>query len=96
MIKKYYIYIMSNKKDGTLYIGITNDLKRRVYEHKDGKIKGFTKRYNLDKLIYFEEFKNIDEAIIREKMLKRWNRTWKTELLEKSNPDWKDLYDDLF
>jgi putative endonuclease len=87
---------MSNKKDGTLYIGITNDLKRRVYEHKNGIIKGFTKKYNLDKLIYFEEFKNIEEAIIREKMMKKWNRTWKTEIIEKFNPDWKDLNNDLF
>ena len=87
---------MTNKKDGILYIGITNDLKRRVFEHKNGKIKGFTKKYNLDKLIYFEEFNNIDEAILREKILKKWNRAWKTELLEKSNPGWEDLYNDLY
>ncbi len=90
-----YIYIMSNKKDGTLYIGVTNDLIRRVYEHKEAVVDGFTKRYNLKTLVYFELFESIDEAIKREKQLKNWKREWKVDLIEKVNRAWEDLYDEL-
>ena len=78
-----------------MYIGVTNDLKRRIYEHKDGKIDGFTKKYNVKKLVYFEHFTNIEYAIKREKQLKKWKRSWKNELVEKKNPNWDELYDTI-
>jgi putative endonuclease len=90
-MKDYYIYILTNKKHGTFYIGITNNLMRRIYEHKNGIIKGFTKKYNLDKLVYFEQTTDINAAIRREKRLKKWNRAWKIELIESINSEWKDL-----
>ena len=87
-----YIYIMTNKKYGTLYIGVTSDLIKRVYEHKNSFVDGFTKKYNLKKLVYYEVFEDITEAIKREKQLKKWNRAWKIDLIEKLNPTWEDLY----
>lgn len=90
-MKDYYIYILTNKKHGTLYIGVTNNLIRRVYEHKNGIIEGFTKRYNLNKLVYFEQTNDIKSAILREKRLKKWNRAWKIQLIESINPKWIDL-----
>jgi putative endonuclease len=90
-MKDYYIYILTNKKNGTLYIGVTNNLTRRIYEHRNGTIKGFTKKYNLNKLVYFEQLNDISFAILREKRLKKWNREWKVQLIEKINPEWKDL-----
>jgi putative endonuclease len=94
-MKNYYVYIMTNKFNGTLYIGVTNDLIRRAYEHRNSLIDGFTKKYNLKILVYFEVFDRIEDAILREKRLKKWNRQWKFELIEKSNPNWKDLYEEL-
>jgi len=94
-MKKGYIYILTNKKDGTLYIGITTNLIRRVYEHKNLKIEGFTKRYNLNKLVYFEEYQQYAMAIKREKRLKEWQRQWKLDLINQHNPDWNDLYDTI-
>ncbi|MBU1131622.1 GIY-YIG nuclease family protein [Patescibacteria group bacterium] len=93
----YYVYIMATYKHGTLYLGVTNNLIRRVWEHKN-KIypKSFTARYNVNKLVYYEVFEDIYEAICREKRLKKWNRQWKIELIEKNNPEWKDLYNNLF
>jgi len=93
---KYYIYIITNKKEGVLYIGETKDLKRRIYQHRN-KVhpRTFSARYNLDKLIYFEEFTIESEAKLREKQMKKWNRDWKIELIEKSNPEWKDLHEGL-
>ncbi len=88
---QYFVYILASKKNGVLYIGVTNDLKRRLMEHKSKIVRGFTSRYNVDKLVYFEQFTNINEAIKREKRLKKWNRQWKIELIEKDNPDWRDL-----
>ena len=88
---QYYVYLLSNKKDGVLYIGVTNDLERRMFEHKNKLVKGFTKNYNLDKLIYFEQFQYINDAIKREKQLKNWNRRWKIDLVETENQEWKDL-----
>jgi putative endonuclease len=89
---KYYVYILASNRNGTLYVGVTNDLKRRIYEHKNNLIKGFTEKYNVHNLVYFEETSEINIAIQREKQLKKWNRKWKLELIEKENPTWKDLY----
>jgi putative endonuclease len=91
----YFVYILASGKDGTLYIGITNDLIRRVNEHKQGKIEGFTKRYKINRLVYFEETNNVKAAIEREKRIKGWKRVWKIELIESTNPKWCDLYDEL-
>jgi len=90
-MKTYYVYILASKRNGTLYIGMTNDLSRRIYEHKNGLIKGFSKKYNVDKLMYYEAVDDVKGAITREKQLKRWKRKWKIELIEKYNPEWKDL-----
>ena len=94
-MKTYYVYILASKRNGTLYTGITNDLARRVIEHKSGLIKGFTKKYSVNKLVYFESTNDVNAAILREKRLKKWKRQWKTGLIEKSNPDWKDLSKNL-
>lgn len=87
----YYVYILASEKNGTLYIGVTNDLRRRLYEHKQGLVDGFTKQYDVKSLVHFEETGSIDDAIAREKQLKHWNRAWKIELIEKTNPGWRDL-----
>jgi putative endonuclease len=91
MEKQYYVYILTNKSNKVLYIGVTNDLERRMYEHKNKMIDGFTKKYNLTKLVYFEASTNINSAIEREKQLKNWHRDWKINLIEEFNPEWKDL-----
>ena len=92
----YYIYIITNKPKGVLYIGFTKRLKERIYQHKNkAHPTTFSARYNLDKLVYFEEFEIEKEARLREKRMKKWNRDWKIELIEKENPDWTDLYRDL-
>lgn len=90
----YYIYILGNDRP-TLYIGITNNLIRRVYEHKNGYVDGFTKKYNLKKLLYYETTESIETAITREKQLKHWNRKWKLELISKVNPKFDDLYNPI-
>jgi len=90
-MKSYYVYILSNKKEGRLYIGVTNDLERRIYEHKNKIIKGFTEKYNIDKLIFYEQGNDIAFAIQREKQLKKYYRQWKIDLIEKDNSEWKDL-----
>ena len=94
-MKTYYVYILASKRNGTLYTGITNELARRVYEHKSGLIKGFTKRYSVNKLVYFESTNDVNAAILREKRLKKWKRQWKIELIEKLNPVWNDLLKNL-
>jgi putative endonuclease len=91
-VRHYYVYIVANNRP-TLYVGVTNYLSRRVTEHKYKFMKGFTSKYNLNKLIYFEEFTDIKEAIKREKQLKHWNRAWKLDLIRKMNPKFEDLYD---
>ena len=92
---QYYIYILANKRNGTLYIGVTSNLVKRAYEHKNNIIDGFTKKYNIHKLVYYEISDDIESAIRREKQLKKWNRKWKMNLIEKNNPEWKDLYFEL-
>lgn len=87
----YFIYIIANIIRSTLYIGVTNNLERRMYEHKQGIFEGFSKKYNLRHLMYFEEFSDIHEAIAREKQLKKWKRAWKNKLIEGFNPKWEDL-----
>ncbi|MDP2362222.1 MAG: GIY-YIG nuclease family protein [Ignavibacteria bacterium] len=96
MQTQYYLYILASKRNGTLYIGITNDLIRRIGEHKSKLIEGFSKKYNVDRLVYFEIHDCVNETITREKRLKKWNREWKINLIEKMNPEWNDLYEDLF
>ena len=90
-----YVYILANQKDGTLYVGVTADLIKRVYEHKTEKFSGFTKKYKVKKLVYYEIFDDITEAIKREKVLKGWLRKRKIALIEKDNPEWNDLYESL-
>ncbi len=88
-----YVYIMASKRNGTLYIGVTSDLEQRVYEHREGLIGGFTKKYGCKRLVWYEEHYNIADAIQREKSLKRWYRKWKLKLIEDMNPQWEDLYE---
>ncbi len=95
MEKNYFVYIMTNKNNSVLYTGVTNDLARRVYEHKEKKLAGFTKRYNISKLVYYEVFNDPYYAIAREKQIKAGSRKKKLELIESMNPMWKDLYDEL-
>ena len=90
--KQYYVYILFNKKNGTLYVGVTNDLAKRVWQHKNKIIEGYTQRYGVDKLAYYEVCENINSAIAREKQLKGGNRKAKLELIEQNNPEWQDLY----
>jgi putative endonuclease len=90
--RSHWVYILASKIGGTLYIGVTNDLVRRVYEHRAHLIAGFTSKYGVHRLVYFEAFSDIENAIRREKQLKKWNRAWKIRLIEEANPDWVDLY----
>ena len=95
MDKQYYVYILASRKNGTLYIGITSDIVKRVWEHKEKTVKGFTSKYGVDKLVYYEVFKDPENAIKREKRLKEYKRQWKIDLIEKDNPEWKDLYKEI-
>jgi putative endonuclease len=92
MNKNYYVYILSNSRNSVLYVGITSNLVRRTYEHKNHLVEGFTDKYNVTKLVYLEVFDDPKNAILREKKLKRWHRSWKQELIEKDNPNYQDLY----
>lgn len=94
-MKNYYVYILASKRNGTLYIGVTNDLLRRVKEHKDKIVEGFTKKYSVNMLVYYEQTTDVSCAIGREKALKLWKRSWKLRIIEEMNPDWKDLYYEL-
>ena len=87
----YYVYIMASQRNGTLYIGVTNDLTRRVYEHKQGMVEGFTKKYGVHRLVYYESTNDVYAALKREKRLKKWERAWKIRLIEERNPDWEEL-----
>ncbi|MFN4165348.1 MAG: GIY-YIG nuclease family protein [Ferrovibrio sp.] len=89
------VYILANKRNGTLYVGVTNNIARRVWEHRNSMVDGFTKRYGLKMLVHAEFHNTMPDAILREKQIKKWRRAWKLELIERENPDWRDLYDDL-
>ena len=89
------VYILASRRNGTLYVGVTADLVRRVWEHKAGVVEGFTKRYGVHRLVWYEMHENMLAAIAREKAIKKWRREWKLQLIEKFNPDWRDLYGDL-
>jgi putative endonuclease len=91
VMKTYYVYILASQKRGTLYIGVTNNLIRRIEEHKAKEVDGFTKKYNVGILVYYEDTPDVESAISREKVLKHWNREWKINLIEKENPEWNDL-----
>ncbi len=92
---QYYVYMLASERNGTLYIGVTNDILRRAYEHRTATLAGFTKRYAIKNLVWFEVHSDVRAAIQREKNLKHWVRAWKIKLIEETNPTWRDLYDDL-
>lgn len=94
-MKQYYVYILAKERNSTFYVGITSNLAKRIYEHKNDLTDGFTKKYGIHKLVYFEIFDDPENAIKREKRLKKWNRPWKMRLIEEMNPDWNDLYDEI-
>lgn len=89
---KYYVYILASRQNGTLYTGVTNDLIKRVFDHKNDFVEGFTQKYEIHLLVYYEEYDRIENALLREKRIKRWKRDWKIELIEKDNPAWEDLF----
>ena len=91
----YCVYILASKRNGTLYVGVTNDLVRRVYEHKSNLVEGFTKRHGVHVLVHYKDTSDAASAIQREKKIKKWNRAWKIRLIEESNPEWRDLYDEI-
>jgi len=95
MKRRGYVYILASRRNGTLYVGVTNDLRRRVYEHREGMVAGFTKRYRVYRLVYYEVYGTVPQAIAREKQIKAWKRAWKLEAIEGVNPDWNDLYEQL-
>ena len=94
-MKFYFVYILASKRNGTIYIGVTSNLPKRIWEHKNNLVEGFTKKYNVHNLVYFEQTENVNSALLREKQLKKWKREWKIELIEKDNPQWKDLYEKI-
>jgi putative endonuclease len=94
-MKTCYIYLMASKKNGTLYLSVTNDLVHRVWQHKDNVHEGFTKRYGVHRLVWYKATTDIETAIRREKQMKKWRRQWKINLIEKDNPEWKDLYEEF-
>ena len=91
-MKSYYVYILASKKNGTLYIGVTSNLIKRIQEHKTKAVKGFTEKYNINKLVHYEQTEDVYSALAREKALKKWNRSWKIKLIEEENPNCNDLY----
>ena len=92
---EYYVYILASCRNGTLYVGMTNDLARRTFEHREGAAAIFTKRYGVGLLVYYESYQDVRDAIAREKALKKWRRAWKLQLIETNNPQWRDLYESL-
>jgi putative endonuclease len=94
-IMAYYVYILASRKDGAIYIGVTNDIVRRVYEHRIKAVPGFTSKYNITRLVWFEIYEDPTAAITREKELEKWKRSWKVQLIERQNSDWKDLYESI-
>ena len=95
MAKQPAVYILASRRNGTLYVGVTSDIIKRVWEHKNDFVEGFTKRYGVHMLVWHEQHETMESAIVREKAIKEWKRQWKVSLIEGSNPEWKDLYDDL-
>jgi len=95
MSRMYFVYILASRRNGTLYVGVTNNLVRRMFEHRNGCVDGFTRKYGVHRLVYYESTQDVLSAIHREKCLKRWKRKWKIQLIEKMNPDWRDLYNDI-
>jgi putative endonuclease len=93
--KSFFVYILATRKHGPLYVGVTSNLPTRIAQHKAHLVDGFTKRFNVDRLVYFEAHASAESAILREKQLKRWRREWKEALIEKDNPDWRDLYEEI-
>ncbi len=91
----YYVYIPASRPGGAIYVGVTNDLVRRVYEHKTNAVAGFTKQYNIKRLVYFEAYPDVRNALPREKNMKHWPRGWKTRLIPRQNPSWRDLYEEM-
>ena len=96
MEKQPCVYILANKRNGTLYVGVTSDLPKRIWEHKSKVVEGFTKKYGVDKLVWYEIDHTMESAIQRENTIKKWRREWKLRIIEEMNPGWKDLYEDLF
>lgn len=94
-MKRFFVYILATRKDRPIYVGVTSDLHKRVFEHKSRAVPGFTKRFNIDRLVWYEEHENAESAILREKRLKKWLRKWKVELIEATNSNWEDLYEGL-
>ena len=95
MTKQFFVYLLASKKGGVLYVGVTSQLLTRIWQHRNDIIIGFTSRYHVHRLVYVEAFASADDAIAREKQLKRWRRAWKITLIEADNPEWRDLYDDI-
>ena len=95
MSKQPAVYILASKRNGTLYIGVTSDLPKRAWEHKNDAVEGFTKRYRVHRLVYYELHEDMESAIRKEKHIKKWNRAWKLELIEKQNPDWRDVWEGI-
>jgi putative endonuclease len=94
-MKQPAVYILASQRKGTLYVGVTSDLVKRIWEHKNELVEGFAKKYQVHRLVYFEQHQTMENAITREKQLKKWNRAWKIELIEKNNPHWRDLWQDI-
>ena len=94
-MKNVYVYMLCSKRNGTLYTGVTSDLVKRIYEHKNNLVDGFTKKHNVHRLIWYEIHESAESAIIREKRIKKWKRAWKLKLIEQNNPDWADLYESI-
>jgi putative endonuclease len=94
-VGEHHVYILASRRNGTLYLGVTNDLSRRVHEHRCGDVPGFTAKYGVKLLVWYEAYTSIDHAIAQEKRIKRWRRAWKLELIERINPEWSDLYETL-
>ena len=95
MTKQPCVYILASKRNGTLYIGVTSNLIKRAWEHRNNVVEGFTKKYNVHQLVYYEQHEDIESAILREKRLKKWSRAWKLRLIEERNPNWSDLWDEI-
>ena len=94
-MKQPAVYILASRRNGTLYVGVTSDLVQRIWQHKNDVVDGFTKKYSVHMLVYFELHEDMENAIIREKRIKKWNREWKLKLIEEKNPDWHDLYESI-